>query len=81
MERVTGVELLVRSSWNRGVDSAYRYLRETLEAALVLGSVEVSVPHRPDGEAIKWLLLKTVRAPGLIDAIERVHWYTCRLND
>ena len=121
MERVAGVELLVRSSWNRGVDSAHRYLRETLQAAPVLGAVEVSVPRRPgepvrrctlalrsipitlkppqarkrlgavnvwailateaappDGEAIEWLLLTTVPAPGLIDAIERVHWYTCR---
>ncbi len=121
MERAAGVELLVRSSWNRGVDSAHRYLRETLQAAPVLGTVEVSVPRRPGepvrrctlalrsmpitlkppqarkrlgavnvwailatetappaGEAIEWLLLTTVPAPSVIDAIERVHWYTCR---
>lgn len=37
MERAVGVELLVRASWNRVVDSAQRYLWETIQAAPVLG--------------------------------------------
>ena len=121
MERAVGVELLVRASWNRVVDSSHRYLWETLQAAPVLGTVEVSVPRHPGepvrqctlalrsipitlkppqvrkrlgtvnvwgilateitplkGEAIEWLLMTTVPAPSVDDAIERVHWYTCR---
>jgi len=122
MKRAAGVELLVRASWNRVVDSTHRYLWETLQAAPVLGTVEVSVPRQPGepvrrcmlairsmpitlkppqtrrrlgavdvwailateamppqkGEAIEWLLLTTVPAHGVDDAIERVHWYTCR---
>lgn len=120
MKRPVGVELLVRASWNRVVDSPRRYLWETLQSAQVLGSVEVPVPRRPGepirqctlslrsipitlkapqarkrlgtvslwgilatevsppkGEAaIEWLLLTTVPAPSIEDAIERVHWYT-----
>jgi hypothetical protein len=122
MERAAGVELLVRASWNRVVDSAHRYLWETLQAAPVLGTVEVNVPRHlgeparrctltlrsipitlkppqarkrlgtvdvwgilateatppPKGEAIEWLLLTTVPTQTADDAIERVHWYTCR---
>ena len=122
MKRATGVELLVRASWNRVVDSAHRYLWETLQAAPVLGTVEVNVPRHPgepvrrctltlrsipitlkppqarkrlgmvkvwgilateatpptNGEAIEWLLLTTVPTQIVDDAIERVHWYTCR---
>ena len=52
MERAAGVELLVRASWNRVVDSAHRYLWETVRAAAVLGTVEVSVPRRP-GEPVR----------------------------
>ena len=37
---------------------------------------EVSAPK--GAAAIEWLLLTTVPAPGIEDAIERVHWYTCR---
>lgn len=122
MERPVGVELLVRASWNRVVDSPHRYLWETLQSAPVLGTAEVCVPRRPgepirrctlslrsapitlkppqarkrlgtvslwavlatevtapEGEAaIEWLLLTSVPTPGADDAIERVHWYTCR---
>jgi len=122
MERAVGVELLVRASWNRVVDSAHRYLWETIQAAPVLGTVEVCVPRHPGepgrrctlalrsmpitlkppqarkrlgpvkvwailateatpppkGEAIEWLLLTTVPTSSVDDAIERVHWYTCR---
>lgn len=46
MQRPAGIELLVRASWNRAVDSEHRYLRETLQAAPALGTVEVSVPLR-----------------------------------
>ena len=52
MERGVGVELLVRASWNRVVDSAHRYLWETMQAAPVLGAVEVSVPRKP-GEPVR----------------------------
>jgi hypothetical protein len=52
MERAAGVELLVRASWNRVVDSTHRYLWETLQAAPVLGTVEVSVPRHP-GEPVR----------------------------
>lgn len=31
-----------------------------------------------DGDPIEWLLLTTVPTSGVQDAIERVHWYTCR---
>lgn len=122
MDRPAGVELLVRASWNRVVDSPHRYLWETLQATDVLGTVEVCAPRRPgepirqctlsvrslpitlkppqarkrlgsvslwavlateisppEGEkAIEWLLLTTLPTPGVDDAIERVHWYTCR---
>lgn len=121
MERAAGVELLVRASWNRAVDSEQRYLWETVRAAPVLGTVEVSVPRRPQepmrrctlalrsmpitlkppqarkrlgkvevwailateatppkGDPIEWLLLTTVPTSSVDDAIERVHWYTCR---
>jgi hypothetical protein len=96
-------------------------LWETLQAAPVLGTVDVSVPRHPgeptrqctlalrsipitlkppharkrlgtvdvwgilatevsppQGAPIEWLLLTTVPAPVVNDAIERVHWYTCR---
>jgi hypothetical protein len=122
MERATGVELLVQASWNRVVDSVHRYLWETLQAAPILGTVEVNAPRHPGkpvrrcmltlrsipitlkppqarkrlgtvevwailateatpppkGEAIEWLLLTTVPTQIVEDAIERVHWYTCR---
>ena len=121
MERAAGVELLVRASWNRVVDSD-RYLWETVQAAPVRGAVEVSVPRQPappgrrctlalrsmapplkppqarkrlgtvevwailatavtpplQAKPIEWLLLTTVPTLGVDDAIERVHWYTCR---
>lgn len=122
MERPVGIELLVRASWNRVVDSPHRYLWETMQTAHVMGSVEVNVPRRPGepvrrctlsirsipitlkppqarrrlgtvslwgilatevspplGEApIEWLLLTTVATSSIEDAIERVHWYSCR---
>jgi hypothetical protein len=122
MDRPAGVELLVRASWNRVVDSSHRYLWDTLQAADGLGTVEVCAPRRPGeqirqctlslrslpitlkppqarkrfgtvslwgvlatetsppkGEkAIEWLLLTTLPTPSVDDAIERVHWYTCR---
>lgn len=122
MERVVGVELLVRASWNRVVDSEHRYLWETVRSALVLGTVEITVPRQPgkplhqctlelhsipitllppqarkrlgkvevwavlateitspsQAEPIEWLLLTTVATASVEDAIERVHWYTCR---
>ena len=122
MGRPAGVELLVRASWNRVVDSPHRYLWETLQTANVLGTIEVCAPRRPGepirqcklslrslpitlkppqarkrlgtvslwgvlatetsppkGEkAIEWLLLTTFPTPSVNDAIERVHWYTCR---
>jgi hypothetical protein len=52
MKRPVGVELLIRASWNRVVDSPHRYLWETLQSARVLGAVEVHVPRRP-GEPIR----------------------------
>jgi hypothetical protein len=52
MERAAGVELLVRAAWNRVVDSEHRYLWETVQAAAVLGTVEVSVPRHP-GEPVR----------------------------
>lgn len=52
MERPAGVELLVRASWNRVVDSAHRYLWETVQAAPVLGTIEVCVPRKP-GEPVR----------------------------
>lgn len=52
MKRAAGVDLLVRASWNRVVDSEHRYLWETVQAALMLGTVEVSVPRRP-GEPVR----------------------------
>lgn len=52
MQRPAGVELLVRACWNRAVDSAHRYLWETVQAAPVLGTVEVSVPRQP-GEPVR----------------------------
>lgn len=33
-------------------------------------------PHK--GDPIEWLLLTTVPTQGVDDAIERVHWHTCR---
>ena len=122
MDRPAGIELLVRASWNRVVDSPHRHLWETLRMANVLGTVEVCAPRRPgepirqctlslrslpitlkppqarkrlgsvslwgilateisppEGEkAIEWLLLTTLPTLGVDDAIERVHWYTCR---
>lgn len=32
----------------------------------------------PDREAIEWMLLTTIPTPTVDDAMERVHWYTCR---
>lgn len=52
MERATGVELLVRASYNRAVSSTHRYLWETLRASAVLGALEVNVP-RHAGEPIR----------------------------
>lgn len=52
MERPVGVELLIRASWNRVVDSPHRYLWETLQAAHVIGTVEVNVPRR-QGEPVR----------------------------
>ena len=122
MERPVGVELLVRASWNRVVDSPHRYLWETVQTAQELGTFNIHVPRRPgeqarqctlslrslpitlkppqarkrlgtasvwgvlateiappQGEAaIEWLLLTTLPAISLDEAIERVHWYSCR---
>lgn len=47
MKRAAGVELLVRASWRRVVDSEHRYLWETMRAASRSGPVEVSVPRQP----------------------------------
>lgn len=47
MKRAAGVELLVRAFWNRVVDSEHRYLWETVQAAPVLGTAQVSVPRQP----------------------------------
>lgn len=47
MERSVGVELLVRASSNRVVDSEHRYLWETVLASPVLGTVDVSLPRQP----------------------------------
>jgi len=63
MKRAAGVELLVRASWNRVVDSEHRYLWETIRAAPVLGTVEVSVPRRP-GEPMRRCTL-TLRSMAL----------------
>jgi hypothetical protein len=46
MERSAGVELLVRATRNRVIDSAERTLWETVLAAPILGSVEITVPRR-----------------------------------
>ena len=45
-ERPTGIDWLVRASWNRSVAHPQKYLWETLAAAPVLGETELLVPAR-----------------------------------
>jgi hypothetical protein len=52
--------------------------RKRLGAVNVWAILATEAAPPPAGEAIEWLLLTTVPAPSVIDAIERVHWYTCR---
>jgi hypothetical protein len=46
MERPAGVELLVRATRNRIVDSEERTLWETVGAAPVMGAIAITVPRR-----------------------------------
>ena len=48
LDRPAGIELLVRASWSRVVDSSHRYLWETLPRDDVLGTVEVCAPRRAE---------------------------------
>lgn len=47
VDRPAGVDLLVRASWDRGVDAPQRHLWATLAAAPVVGTLTVSVPRHP----------------------------------
>jgi len=52
--------------------------RRRLGAVDVWAILATEAMPAQNGEAIEWLLLTTVPAHGVDDAIERVHWYTCR---
>jgi hypothetical protein len=47
LERPVGVELWVRASWNRVVESPHHYLWETLQESRPMGTLKIRVPPRP----------------------------------
>lgn len=52
--------------------------RKRLGKVQVWGGLATEIASPPTGEPIEWLLLTTVAVASLEEAIERVHWYTCR---
>ena len=69
VDRLAGVDLLVRAAWDRGVDAPQRHLWAAVAAAPAAGAVRVRVPRKPGQPArTAHLTLRfaavTVRPPG-----------------